>query len=312
MNKTKKRAEKTLAPRFDEISMMQLKYLLRIFRPDKLKITKIKDPDYTLQALIEGKIEGLSNISDLINHYFEEYPKLRDAAIPDLERYLKPEYQEKAAKKEMMGASDFLKTVPDQEKYCTITWNDFRKTRQSRFNEYSLSKSLNVFIPSTLRIFPLLYLRHYTEPFVLKMIQDDCNDMVDFLKNVKILNPIVLIILFSRIDEILFRFFYYIGYQRMKYETKKLHLERTSKSTEAKRKKRDIHKYQVGQEFIYIVNKIGDRNLSKGLSENWTAKEIKERIGKGDDGKYKIGLTHIKALLKEEFIAGKITPPWIK
>jgi hypothetical protein len=161
----------------DELGLAQLQYL---FKADGLPID-IADPEYTIQAMIEGKIEGLSYISDLINHYMEEDPKIKKAVLPDV-------------------------------------WNDCRKARQERLNEYNLSQSLNALASSSLRIFPLIALFDFTDLGYFKIIQDDCNDMVNFLKNVKKMSPVFLLILFSRINEIKDKFYYLIGYHRMKYE----------------------------------------------------------------------------------------------
>ena len=208
-----------------ELSQAQLRYLLKDCRIDGLPIATMADPERAIQTMIEGKIESLLHISDLINHYNKDDAKIKDAALPVLGKCLKPKYCKTIDPfnlREIQEWEAFLDTVPDEQKYNTLTWNDFRKKRKKSLNGYNLSQSLEVFAPNTLRIFPLAALFDYTELGIFKIIQDDCNDMVDFLKHVKKLSPIFLIILFSRIDEIESRFNYLSGYFKVEYQRKEI------------------------------------------------------------------------------------------
>jgi hypothetical protein len=275
MVKSKKKVEKTVVIRDDELGWTQSKYLLKDYRIDGLPITAIKDPKYTIKALIEDKIESLSYISDLINHYMEEDPKMRDAASIDFGKYLKPEYQGKAIDFTKIEGikewKDFQDTVPDQEKCQTFTWNDFRKVRQERLNEYNLRQSLDVFAPSTLQIFPLAALLEHAELGCFKVIQDDCNDMVDFLKNVKKLTPVFLLILFSRMNEIERRFHYLMGYHRMRYERN----EGTQKGRETINEKRSIKVKYVIEAYIKMINDPTQRAILENISELKMAEKLK-------------------------------------
>jgi hypothetical protein len=207
-----------------ELSEAQLRCLSRGCRIDGQAEEVIADPEYTIQAMIEGKVEKLSYISTIINYYMKKDQQIRDATIPEITKYLKPEYR---YKEKVVNPSDLikmskwhekLKTLPDQEKYHIVTWDEFRKKRKKDLNEYNHSQSLEVFVPSTLRIFPLMEPSDYTERYLFKILLDDCKDMVDFLKNVKKLSPVFLLILFLRIEEIESRFNYLSGYYKVEYQ----------------------------------------------------------------------------------------------
>lgn len=111
--------------------------------------------------------------------------------------------------------------------------------------------------------------------------------------------------------------FQLLGYYHCKrlisgQELKKFHDFRTYKSTIALQKKHDKNKSLIKQAYVHTINDFKTARVKKVLTENGTAKLIQELIGTKKDGKTPlIGLTQIKTLLKEEYIAGIITPPWI-
>lgn len=111
--------------------------------------------------------------------------------------------------------------------------------------------------------------------------------------------------------------FQLLGYSHGKrlisdHELKKFHFFRTNKSTIALRRKHENNKFLVKQAYAHTINDFKTARVKKILTENGTAKLIQEWIGTKKDGKTPlIGLTQIKTLLKEEYIAGNITPPWI-
>lgn len=229
---TSKKGEKKGVLGVSELGEAQLRYLNKDCRRDGLPIEAMADPEYMIQAMIEGKIEKLTYISILIERYKKDDPKIKDAVIPDFGKYLKSKYCktiDPSNLREIKEWEESLDSVPDKQKYNTLTWNDFRKRRKEKLNEYNQGQSLEVFAPNTLRIFPLTALLDYTELGSFKIIQDDCNDMVDFLKHVKKLSPFFLIIIFLRIDEIESRFNYLSGYFNLEYQWDKKIKEHMSK-----------------------------------------------------------------------------------
>jgi hypothetical protein len=102
-------------------------------------------------------------------------------------------------------------TVPDVRYYPPIfqpcpyvSWNIFRDGRKARSNPQG---------------FGLAYIDtdDLRQIGCLKIIQDDCNDMIDFFKNVDTLSPLLAKSLISNISEIVGRYYYMTGYHGLKY-----------------------------------------------------------------------------------------------
>ena len=275
-----KNEDKKSALSITELSPSQLRYLVK-HPMDGSPVAAMPDPKYAIQAMIQGKIESLLRILGLIEDYKKEDPEIEGAAKPILGKYLKPEYRENIDPtnlEENIELEKKLGTLPDEKKYNVLTWNDFRKRRKERLEEYKRSPSLDVFAPNTLRVFPLAVLSDYTDVGIFKIIQDDCNDMVDFLKHVKKLNPVFLIILFLRIDEIQSRFDYLSGYIKVKYRPREIISEQARMAG-----KKGGEKPKKKQPIILAVVKYLEKHVRlKDKSNYEIAESFKKNVGKNE------------------------------
>lgn len=123
------------------------------------------EAEFILEKLIEDlKREGISKlltISKIIDEAMEADPKIKPAAVPDVLLY---------------GCVD-----PETKKnYSFCPWDDFRTLRKKHINDLPGHAA---FLLGGVEEDDLDQIGY------LKIIQDDCNDMIDFIKNAKPLNP---------------------------------------------------------------------------------------------------------------------------
>ena len=157
-----------------------------------------------IKILIRAGIDRLSTISRWINDNINFDPKISNAAIPDV-RYHSPIFQP-----------------------CPyVSWNIFRDGRKARSNPSSKAFGLAYIDSDGLR-----------QIGCFKIIQDDCNDMIDVLKNVDTLSLSLAESLISSINEIVGRYYYMAGYHGLKYQEN----EGRKKGLETIQKKRENNK----------------------------------------------------------------------
>lgn len=179
----------------DPLSFEINQVVLKDFPLDSPPPEVIADPGYIIQEIIGRKIDDLSHISDVINLYMEENSEIKKAVVADVR---------------------------------SLPWNDFRKLRQDwlrKANISYISEPPAISNPNTSwyegPIFPLVpfFDSDYKDLSCFRIIGDDCDDLLDFLKNAKKLSSYILTYLFMGIIyDIERRFYYLIGYHRKKYE----------------------------------------------------------------------------------------------
>ena len=215
------------------------------------KTEKKLSAEELIKILIKAGIDRLSTISRWIKYNIKFDQKISNATAPDV-RYYSPIFQP-----------------------CPyISWNIFRDGRKARSN------------PQT---FGLAYIDSDSlrQRGCFKIIQDDCDDMINVLKNVDALSPSLTESLISSINEIVGRYYYMAGYHGLKY------LER-EKAHKTIKEKREDHKRLVKASAIKMFNQFTLPTVKNNISEAAFVNMIKD-----DLSPLKMSEKKIKTLLHE-------------
>lgn len=201
-----------------------------------------------IKNLVADEIFVLSKISDSICDFMNRDQKIKNAAVPDVSA--------------MSHHPPFT--------YQSRTWNDFRDERNAGMNS-----QVEVFAIANVDADGL----HQIGCF--KIIQDDCNDMVDALENAETLvSPLVESILLS-ISDVVGRYHYMCAYHGMKYRENRQNdalIKGRNKGQETIAEKRSIKAKHVIDCFTRMINNPRDRASIENVSEYKMAAMIKARI----------------------------------
>jgi hypothetical protein len=230
------------------------------------RITNKIDAEKTLELLIRGTIDQLSNISSWYDESIERRPDIKNAAKPNVRWH-----------------------VPIFEPNPLVSWDEYRNNRHKMISEKMLNQ--------TLAVFPLAYI-DLKEIGCLHIIKDDCDDLLNVLKREGTVTPLSASGILSSIAEIIGRYYYMSGYHGLKYQREKFNRMRTTKSATTRREKRSEDKRNVKQSAKKLLGEMKLKTVRDNLSQASFIKMIRDDLPRLDNEK-KMSEKKILTLLHE-------------